>query len=811
MSLPGSDWVDDAAGDQLYFRWQVWQKDEPCTEQPTYRLVLQSSDSNLNFVPVEDGMYEVRMLVYDDAPDGRIHAGLHPLQRRGESRHTISLFVQNVEPEFAISGPTRVAEGTAVTFVAIDLFDPGLTDILSYRWTITQLGHGTSEGWTNTQLDFTPADDGMYWVELAVSDNRSTVTRRQLLEVTNVAPAFVGLASNATERHPSNAPVRFSGSISDPGVLDLHTATSSINPTLPISLIDNTFEFEYLFSGPGTHQILFQVRDLDGGITTQELTVLLGEPDLAAPVVSIDADPEASLPWFANVVHDGGMFVVTSTTPYITGTMLDDIDANPIVEVLVGDRLMLANNLGDGRWLLPAEFFNDQPLASGIYDLQVFARDAAGNVGRTERVNLVVALHQPTGVVLHAEVVYEDNLVQAVDKLFGVLSVEDSDSYDEFVYELVEGIGSQDNARFRIVNDQIFLRSGELLDYETRPAYNIRVKARDLAGNSSPEHELVLHVTNQLDARVTASASAVSGNVLSTLTNSGTWSHEGGGDINLSVSLGTLQKLANGTWTWSYTPSTRVVDQIVTITATSAEGTASVSFVINAHVAVTRSAVYYKGSAFSQSGNNIEAALDPLKVLAKAGDAAQTLNFSNLINTTRGINGLVFDIAGLATSGLTVQDFEFSMSPTGMFNNSANPPANWLAAPNPTAIVVTQAASTLAPQRVRIEWADNAIANRWLQIRIKANTNTGFSEDQVYYLGHLHGEVNGAVQGGGFFVTTQDFAAVNPLGAASVGDVRDLDKSRFVTTQDLTAVRLSINAVRSLRAITIPPRGSSNE
>ena len=46
-----------------------------------------------------------------------------------------------------------------------------------------------------------------------------------------------------------------------------------------------------------------------------------------------------------------------------------------------------------------------------------------------------------------------------------------------------------------------------------------------------------------------------------------------------------------------------------------------------------------------------------------------------------------------------------------------------------------------------IQWPDNAIANRWLRVTVKANDQTGLSVPEVYYLGHLLGEMTGD-QGG---------------------------------------------------------------
>jgi hypothetical protein len=227
-------------------------------------------------------------------------------------------------------------------------------------------------------------------------------------------------------------------------------------------------------------------------------------------------------------------------------------------------------------------------------------------------------------------------------------------------------------------------------------------------------------------------------------------------------------------------------------------------------VEVVQRGVYYRGSSFQSSGG-VDGAIDTSKTLAQASSSSQVMGFQNLINTTRGINGLVFDIAGIIGAGLSASDFAFRMSPTGVFSNSANPPSSWANAPAPTALAVTPGSGS-SPARVRIDWADNAIANRWLQIKILANNNTGLLNSQVYYLGHLYGEINGAVSSEQFQVTISDVTSLRPnVGfTAPVTSRFDLDKNGSVSIGDVTGMRPRVG-LSQLRVITIPPSGSSEE
>lgn len=216
---------------------------------------------------------------------------------------------------------------------------------------------------------------------------------------------------------------------------------------------------------------------------------------------------------------------------------------------------------------------------------------------------------------------------------------------------------------------------------------------------------------------------------------------------------------------------------------------------------VVGSHAYHANSVFAASG--LDSALDTVKVLAKEGSTEQTLDFDNVINSTRGINGLVFDVDGLGGT-VSSSDFVFQVSPTGAFDVGANPPFSWGLAANPQSVSVIQG----SPSRIVIQWPDQAIANRWLRITVLANENTGLPEPEVYYLGHLTGETTGVDQG--FFVVT--FADITAIRAAvgstvSVSSVVDTQKDGVVSFADIAAMRENIAAI--LPAITIPQAASS--
>lgn len=208
--------------------------------------------------------------------------------------------------------------------------------------------------------------------------------------------------------------------------------------------------------------------------------------------------------------------------------------------------------------------------------------------------------------------------------------------------------------------------------------------------------------------------------------------------------------------------------------------------------------VYHGG--YSGSGTPPDNRIDTGKIVAKEGTGPTVLGYNNVINTSRGINGIAFDIQNLGNAAsLSSADFEVQVSPTGAFDAVANPPSGWAAGPAPLPPTVTPG----SPSRVLLEWANNSITNRWLRLTIKANTNTGLSSPQTYYIGHLLGETSG-LSG---TVYTVAFADISPIRAdagqtVNANSITDIDKTGTVSFADISAMRPNVGA--QLSNITIP-------
>lgn len=209
---------------------------------------------------------------------------------------------------------------------------------------------------------------------------------------------------------------------------------------------------------------------------------------------------------------------------------------------------------------------------------------------------------------------------------------------------------------------------------------------------------------------------------------------------------------------------------------------------------VTSAHVYH--ASWSGEGDST----DFSKIVAREGMGFQTLGYEQLINTSHGINGMVFEIVGAANpSLLSVSDFLFQMSPQGAFDQQSNPVDGWQQAPAPSSVTVEPG----SPTRVLVQWPDNAIKNRWLRATVLPSAATGLASAEVFYLGHLLGETTG--HSGGTY--TVNFSDISPIRSGvgqsvPVGSPIDIDKNGTVTFADISAMRSNVGV--QLTNISIP-------
>jgi hypothetical protein len=156
---------------------------------------------------------------------------------------------------------------------------------------------------------------------------------------------------------------------------------------------------------------------------------------------------------------------------------------------------------------------------------------------------------------------------------------------------------------------------------------------------------------------------------------------------------------------------------------------------------------------------------------------------------TRGINGLIIDVAG-NHGPLSVSDFKFRVG-----NN--NSPQSWAAAPLPTSILVRAGEGVGGSDCVHLVWNDGAIVNTWLEVIVEGNdavgglnTNTGLATSDVFFWGSKIAD-SGTSPGASTFQTTSTDAAqvFGALGGNKpITAVNDYNRDGQVTTSDAAAV-----------------------
>lgn len=147
--------------------------------------------------------------------------------------------------------------------------------------------------------------------------------------------------------------------------------------------------------------------------------------------------------------------------------------------------------------------------------------------------------------------------------------------------------------------------------------------------------------------------------------------------------------------------------------------------------------VFYNNSAFDGNDPAASAADDGAIATDKAASppGLQT-SFANYTSYSKGINGIMVDIARLPTATApTAADFAFETGNTYPFTQP------WTTtAPTPASVTLRRGAGVAGSDRITLVWPDGQIQKTWLRVRVAATANTGLSQEDVFYFGNWPGE-----------------------------------------------------------------------
>ena len=177
-----------------------------------------------------------------------------------DSRDTI-VIVNNVDP-VSIAGPDQTVDEGDIVLFAGDHSDQGTLDSHSFEWSTrdsTQLG---------TTAFYIYADNGVYDATFIVTDDDTGVGSDTLLvTVNNVAPTVeAGQDISAVLGDPAS----FSGSFTDPGMVDTHIYEWNFGDG---TVESGTLDITHIYTSMGTYTVTLTVTDDDGGVGSDSLTV----------------------------------------------------------------------------------------------------------------------------------------------------------------------------------------------------------------------------------------------------------------------------------------------------------------------------------------------------------------------------------------------------------------------------------------------------------------------------------------------------------------------------------------------------------
>jgi len=176
-----------------------------------------------------------------------------------------------------------------------------------------------------------------------------------------------------------------------------------------------------------------------------------------------------------------------------------------------------------------------------------------------------------------------------------------------------------------------------------------------------------------------------------------------------------------------------------------------------------------------------------------------TASFANVSGYSRGINGVMIDVAGdmplTALVGVAMN--------VGLKMGTAGDPATWPDAPRPTLISVFPGDG--GSDRIVLTWPDGAIRNTWLRVTVRdVDFNGGFGlPDDTFLFGNLVGD---ATDAGALKVDAADVAATRAAGGRRVTITTPADHNRDgrVNALDQAIVRAAQGRNFSPLSIPIP-------
>ncbi len=254
--------------DSLQFQLGGWLSTD------TQAIVTADADANPSSVPVmaafEQGAGCVTLTMDSNwyATDNN-NGGYIKEDNAQAARQMVSWLMNCAGVLTAVSGgPYFVDEGSSISLDGSQSFDPNGQPI-TYSWDFNNDGQFDDATGVAPSFSAASLDDGIYPISIRVVSSSGGATHNSTVTVQNVAPDVSLLADSLSVQ--MGTAVNFSGSFTDPGVLDTHDLLWNFGDgTTPTADPQNT---AHIFTQAGTYQTILTVTDDDGGVGQSTLNI----------------------------------------------------------------------------------------------------------------------------------------------------------------------------------------------------------------------------------------------------------------------------------------------------------------------------------------------------------------------------------------------------------------------------------------------------------------------------------------------------------------------------------------------------------
>ena len=177
-----------------------------------------------------------------------------------------------------VTDPATIPEGTSEPFTgAATTSFAGDSNGLAYSWRVTKNGAAYASG-SSTAFAFTPDDEGTYVVTFQATDDGAMSGSDSMTIIgTNVTPTAHVSVAQSLVTVPQQS-IAFSGSFTDPGVLDTHRVTWNFGDGASSTANygpggSATLSASHSYAAAGTYTLRLTVIDDDGGAGQATATV----------------------------------------------------------------------------------------------------------------------------------------------------------------------------------------------------------------------------------------------------------------------------------------------------------------------------------------------------------------------------------------------------------------------------------------------------------------------------------------------------------------------------------------------------------